>query len=103
MAQVDRSGGIRLAAIGTPAGGPAYKAPSERDLQLWALAPGATKPVSLGLVPHDQSAVKIARPALRPEPGMTIMISVEPLGGAPGALPTGPVVFLGRLVPVSEL
>ena len=34
-----------------------------------------------------------------PSAGLTFAVSVEPLGGSPTGLPTGPVVFSGKLVP----
>ena len=49
------------------------------------------------------TTVTIDRPAVKPEPGMSILISLEPRGGAPGALPTGPVVFAGRLAATTGL
>ncbi len=96
-ARVDPTGGIQLAALASPGGTQIDTAPTGHDLQLWALAPGEKTPVSLGLVPRGQHAVQIATPPVRPVPGMLILISLEPPGGAPGALPTGPVVFVGRL------
>ena len=101
LAEVDAKGGLRLAAVGVADGTGLTKA--DRDLQLWALAPGGSVPVSLGLVPHGQARVSIDRPAVKPEPGMSILISLEPRGGAPGALPTGPVVFAGRLAATTGL
>lgn len=97
-AEVDRQGGLLLAALPGAGGTPNNTAPDGgRVLQLWGLPPGATAPTSLGLVPRGSERVSIATPAIRPVPGMLIEISLEPPGGAPGALPTGPVLFIGRL------
>jgi anti-sigma-K factor RskA len=97
-AEVDRRGGIQLAALNAPAGQKLDTAPPDgRVLQLWALPPGAKAPTSLGLVPRGAGVVKIETPAVKPVAGMLIEISLEPPGGAPGALPTGPVLFIGRL------
>jgi anti-sigma-K factor RskA len=97
-AEVDRRGGIQLAALSSPTGTPLDTAPpGGRVLQLWGLPPGAKAPTSLGLVPRGAGAVKIQTPAVKPVAGMLIEISLEPPGGAPGALPTGPVLFIGRL------
>lgn len=97
QASVDPQGSIQLAALSSPGGAAVDTAPAGHDLQLWALAPGEKTPVSLGLVPRGQHALRIATPQVKPVPGMLILISLEPPGGAPGALPTGPVVFVGRL------
>nr|WP_245214807.1 anti-sigma factor [Pararoseomonas indoligenes] len=87
-------GGLRLASL-TPR-------PLEpgRVQQLWALAPGATAPVSLGIIPAEGRAT-VAPGVIRPEPGMLIEISVEPPGGSPTGRPTGPVIFIGRLAPAA--
>ena len=86
-------GGLRLASLN-----PRPVEPG-RVQQLWALPPGATAPVSLGLIPEDGQA-SIAPGLVRPEPGMLIEISLEPPGGSPTGRPTGPILFIGRLAPV---
>lgn len=87
--------GIRLAALNR------QPAPEDRALQLWALPPGATAPVSLGLIPREGGSVAVSATAIRPEPGMLIEITLEPPGGSPTGRPTGPVQFIGRLAPAS--
>ena len=96
MAQVNRNGGIELAAI-RPVGGDPAPVPSDRVMQLWALPPGATGPTSLGLLPREGGRVSIATPAVKPVAGMLIEISLEPPGGSPIGRPTGPILFIGRL------
>jgi anti-sigma-K factor RskA len=96
-AEVDQRGALRLAALAAPGGATVNTAPQGRALQMWALPPGATTPINLGLVPRGAGAVSIANPAVKPVPGMLIEISLEPPGGAPGRHPTGPVLFIGRL------
>ncbi|HET8995907.1 MAG TPA: anti-sigma factor [Acetobacteraceae bacterium] len=63
-------------------------------LELWALPKGATRPVSLGLLP---SAGQSVRQSPARSPGTQLMISLEPAGGSPTGLPTGPVLFAGTL------
>lgn len=97
-AEVDPRGALKLASLPAPAGGTVDTAPAgDKVLQMWALPAGATAPVSLGLIPRGSESVTIPTPAIRPVSGMLILISLEPPGGAPGASPTGPVLFLGRL------
>jgi anti-sigma-K factor RskA len=97
-AEVDRQGGLRLAALPAPGGTALNTAPEgDRVLQMWALPPGAKAPTSLGLVPRGSGTVRIDAPAVKPVAGMLIEISLEPPGGSPGAGPTGPVLFIGRL------
>lgn len=96
MAQVDRQGGLQLAAI-RPVGAETPPVPADRVMQLWALPPGATAPTSLGLLPREGGVVSIATPAIKPVAGMLIDISLEPPGGSPIGRPTGPILFIGRL------
>lgn len=60
--------------------------------QLWLIA-GDAAPVSLGLVTGD--AVTVPLPS--PVPGVVLAISLEPAGGSPTGLPTGPVLVTGVL------
>jgi anti-sigma-K factor RskA len=73
--------------------------PSDRAFELWAIAPGATRPRSLGVIPPDG---KLRLSPLPPDlrDGATLAISVEPVGGSPTQQPTGPVVFVGSVNPV---
>jgi anti-sigma-K factor RskA len=69
--------------------------PANRDYELWALPAGAA-PVSLGVLPvrgdHALILSDRQRQALAHAP--QVAVSVEPLGGSPTGLPTGPVVFV---------
>jgi anti-sigma-K factor RskA len=69
--------------------------PTGKDLELWALAPGAAKPVSLGVLPASGSPVVIA--ATLPRDRLQLMVSLEPAGGSPSGQPTGPVLYAGTL------
>lgn len=64
-----------------------------KSLELWALPKGARRPVSLGLLSATGRGAR--NPA--PPPGSQLMISLEPFGGSPTGLPTGPVLFAGTL------
>lgn len=67
---------------------------SDRDLELWALPPGATRPVSLGVIPASGRSVAPAQPA---GGGTQLMVSLEPRGGSRTGAPTGPVLWGGTL------
>jgi len=70
--------------------------PADRTLQLWML-PGTGNPRSLGLIDATAAArVALSGPAdeaLRNIPALAV--SLEPRGGSPTGLPTGPVLFSG--------
>lgn len=65
--------------------------------ELWLL-PKDGAPVSLGVMPDDASAAMSVTLPLSPD--ASLAISVEPEGGSPTGLPTGPVVAQGQLTPL---
>ena len=70
-----------------------------RSFELWALPQGAAAPVSLGVWQPGQRVMppQSARPSAQEQ----LLVSDEPAGGSPTGAPTGPVLFGGKLVPVS--
>ncbi|WP_127109281.1 anti-sigma factor [Pararhodobacter zhoushanensis] len=67
-------------------------ADADHDYELWAIGADGV-PRSLGLL-RGESA-QIAASDL--EPGVTLAVSLEPLGGAPDGSPTGPVLAAAAL------
>ena len=67
---------------------------SDRDLELWALPVGGTKPQSLGVLRAAGGGATLPQAN---QAGMQLMVSLEPRGGSPTGAPTGPVLFAGRL------
>jgi anti-sigma-K factor RskA len=65
--------------------------PSDRDLELWELDAGETRPRSLGVLPATGRQLAAAL-----MPGTQLLVSLEPRGGSPTGQPTGPVVYSGR-------
>ena len=72
--------------------------PADRALELWVL-PGQGPPRSLGLIPASGvGQVRLAAP-----PDMmfrnidALAVSLEPVGGSPTGLPTGPVLYTGQI------
>ena len=47
---------------------------------------------------RDEGATALDRMALDLKQGMTIAVSVEPKGGSPTGLPTGPVIYSGQMI-----
>ena len=71
----------------------------QRTLELWLIAPG-DRPRSLGLIEPGRP-MRINLPpdlADRAKAEAALAISVEPPGGSPTGLPTGPVIASGKLI-----
>jgi anti-sigma-K factor RskA len=92
MAEVQPDGHVLIRPLG-----PVNAVASDKDLELWALPAGATRPVSLGVLPPIGRNLP-ARELLAAN--TQLMISLEPLGGSRTGAPTGPVLWGGRLAPV---
>jgi anti-sigma-K factor RskA len=73
----------------------------DRVLELWSVPPdGGGNPRSLGLLKADGVTVLDRRrlpPALLAGGTALLAVSVEPPGGSPTGVPTGPVVYAGKL------
>ena len=91
LVQADTAGGARVVALQPPEVAPG------RGLELWALPPGATRPVSLGVVPAGGGPVG----RIPAQAGTQLLVSLEPAGGSPTGQPTGPVLYVGVLAPAS--
>ncbi len=65
-----------------------------RSLELWALPEGAQRPVSLGVLPRTG---RVVPPSDFTRPHTQLLVSLEPAGGSPTGLPTGPVLWGGVL------
>ncbi len=68
--------------------------------ELWMLPDGDQKPVSLGLITtHETQVVKIPQAlAVKLDAALGLAMSVEPAGGSPTGLPTGPVLYAGDCI-----
>ena len=75
--------------------GPVTTAP-DRSLELWALPPGSA-PRSLGVLDEGQ-VVRLNTDEQQVREVPALAITLEPKGGAPGGVATGPVLFKGPLL-----
>lgn len=79
----------------------AAPAAENHSYELWALGAGRKAPQSLGVIdavariPTDKLD-RLGKDQLR---DTSFAISLEPVGGSPTGEPTGPVLFVGKLVP----
>jgi len=83
---------LRVKAVGT------LNVPSDRALELWML-PGSGAPQAMGLIdPAGTATLPLAAASgevLASAKGLAI--SLEPPGGSPTGLPTGPILYTGTL------
>lgn len=70
-------------------------APADKSYELWALGAGRVAPQPLGVV---DAAVRVPAERVGRLDGTTLAVSLEPQGGSPTGLPTGPVLFTGKLL-----
>jgi len=66
------------------------------SLELWVIA-GKAAPRSIGLM-RDEGATALERMAIDLQQENTIAVSIEPKGGSPTGLPTGPVIYSGKMI-----
>ena len=71
--------------------------PEGKSLEVWYVPQGQA-PVSVGLLGEGD----IELDQLKASEGDLLAISLEPAGGAPGGVATGPVVYSGKLVEAPE-
>ena len=88
IAELQPDGSLRLVALQ-----PVPPVPG-KTLELWALPAGASQPIPVGLLPP--TGTKLAPPKM-PAGQTQLMVSLEPEGGSPSGLPTGPVLYAGTL------
>jgi len=66
--------------------------------ELWLLVPDEA-PLSLGLLNDQGSTLLQPSDELNRlvQPGLALAVSLEPPGGSPTGVPTGPVLFVGNI------
>lgn len=85
---------VRLIPLGTA------EIPKDRAMQVWTKADTWKGPVSLGLVKPGRSIDIRLHDLPRIEANQLFEITLEPANGSPLDRPTGPILFIGRAVPV---
>lgn len=87
LVQVGADGKATVVAVGDTS------VPPGRALELWAVAAGATAPVSLGLLPTSGSK----RLTIAVQPGTQLLVSQEQAGGSPTKAPTSAPIYGGKV------
>jgi len=72
--------------------------PADTSVQLWTYNKTQPTPRSLGLIDPNQLVIVPADVMREIGEDQFFEMTLEPSGGAPGAEPTGPVLFIGRVV-----
>ena len=78
---------IEITALNAP------PATAGRAYELWLIPDADAPPQSLGLLPASGRQTVTVPAALRTQ----LAVSIEPAGGSPTGLPTGPVIYRGVL------
>jgi len=66
-----------------------------QDFELWALPDGSDRPLPLGLL--QQTNTTTLKTGSLPTGKFALLVSLEPKGGSPSGVPTGPVMFAGNV------
>jgi anti-sigma-K factor RskA len=88
------AGTVEIAAIsGSPV--------PDRDFELWAIK-GSAAPISMGVIPIDtRSSIPVSADMKQDlAAGTVFAVSLEPKGGSPTGLPTGPIVAKGAVTAI---
>ncbi len=72
-----------------------------KALELWLLPPAGAPPRSLGLLAKDRRQFELAGGNASALATGALAVSLEPAGGSPTGLPTGPVLLHGAVLPAS--
>jgi anti-sigma-K factor RskA len=73
--------------------------PADRDFELWVITADGSQVLSLGVMPvrGERVATLNAAQSQALMAGAKVAVSVEPLGGSPTGVATGPIVFVAPL------
>lgn len=79
----------------------AARAPPGKAYELWIIDPRLGAPRSLGVIGEGRRGAPIGRFERAVVQDATYAVTVEPPGGSPTGAPSGPPVFVGKLIPLT--
>jgi anti-sigma-K factor RskA len=79
----------------------AARAPPGKAYELWIIDAKLGAPRSLGVIGEGQRAANLSAFDPAVVQSATYAVTVEPPGGSPDGKPSGPPVFVGKLIPVA--
>ena len=88
-----RTGAVKVRTLGA-------ETPPGRSLELWSVVGGETR--SLGTLDPAGTRIPVAPQDRGRLADALLAVSVEPVGGSPTGVATGPIVYTGKLVPEPE-
>ena len=80
----------------------AARAPPGKAYELWIIDAKLGAPRSLGVIGETPRAASLSAYDPAVVEGATYAVTVEPPGGSPDGKPSGPPVFVGKLIPVGR-
>ena len=92
LAATQPDGSIVVTALAKP------DRPADKDLELWALTEGETKPVSLGVLP-ESGRYRVPSNKLGRREHLQLLVTLEQKGGSPTGQPTSAPIYGGTLIP----
>ena len=78
----------------------AARAPPGKAYELWIIDAKLGAPRSLGVIGESKRAANLSAYDPSVVENATYAVTVEPPGGSPDGKPSGPPVFVGKLIPV---
>ena len=79
----------------------AARTPPGKAYELWIIDPRLGAPRSLGVIGETTRAASLSAFDRAVVQDATYAVTVEPPGGSPTGKPSGPPVFVGKLIPVA--
>ena len=77
---------------------------ADKDLELWLVPQQGTSVRSLGVLKGMQALVKLTEgDASDLSQGGTLAVSLEPAGGSPTGTATGPILYVGPVLPAADV
>ncbi|MGB1581267.1 MAG: anti-sigma factor [Nevskiales bacterium] len=68
--------------------------PADRDLELWLVPKSGEPPISLGLMPTQMAHKRMVVSSTPLVEGAALAVSLEPKGGSPTGVATGPILYV---------
>ncbi len=75
---------------------------ADKDLELWLVPPQGASPRSLGVLKGMQALVTLTKGDAADLTQGALAVSLEPAGGSPTGTATGPILYVGAVLPAAD-